>query len=412
MTDRQIAIHVNTLSKKFCSNSKKSLLYGLLDISKNALALNRNVPLLRKDEFWALDAISLDIKKGETFGIIGQNGAGKSVLIKLLCGIFNPNQGTIDVDGTMCSLNEIGVGFHYHLTGRENIFIHGTILGISKKDLTLRIDDIVRFAELEDAVDMPLQCYSQGMIMRLGFSIALHCTHASIFLFDEILGIGDLSFQIKCFRALSSIRAQGKTVVIVSHNLQHIKDFCARVLWLDNGKTQMLGDAHKVCDAYEKHIFSIAKETIMKRGATFKYNNNASIAQIELLDINNQPCTTYQVGDFFKLRIHYVCTDTILHPVFTVSISNVTGYEVISNYSNHDGHHFASLLGTGHIDFVIEKLPLCPSVYVCSVVFGERKTAEIFEWHEKCYLFTVSGNTKSYGLIDPFPQWFLHNPTH
>jgi lipopolysaccharide transport system ATP-binding protein len=412
MIDKKIAIHAHALSKKFCSNSKKSLLYNLLDISKNAFTFNHNTSFLRKDEFWALDKISLNIKKGEVFGIIGQNGAGKSILIKLLCGIFKPNQGIININGTMCSLNEVGVGFHYHLTGKENILVNGTILGISKKDLIQRIDDIVRFAELENVVDIPLQYYSKGMIMRLGFSIVFHCTHASIFLFDEILGVGDLSFQIKCFRALSNIRAQGKTVVIVSHNLQHIKDFCARVLWLNNGKMQMLGDAHKVCDAYEKHILTISNKTLAKKGSIFKYNNNASITQVELLDINNQPCDTYQVADLLKLRIHYLCIESILQPVFIVSIFNAAGYEVISNYSSHDGYYFPSLLGTGYVDFVIKKLSLHPSIYVCSIIFGERKTAEILEWHEKCCFFTVSGNAKSYGIINPFPQWFLYNTTH
>lgn len=201
------------------------------------------------EEFWALKGISFEVEKGEVMGIIGRNGAGKSTLLKIISGILKPTEGSVQLKGNIVPMLELGSGFDYDLTGRENIFLNGSILGYSERFLKGKFDEIVEFAELDKFIDVPIRNYSSGMLMRLAFSIAT-VVEPDILIVDEILAVGDEAFQSKSKARMLELMGGGTTVLFVSHNLDQIREICNRVIWLDEGKIKMEGETQQVCDAY------------------------------------------------------------------------------------------------------------------------------------------------------------------
>ena len=207
---------------------------------------------LRYEEFIALRNISFNVNKGEVFGIVGLNGSGKSTLLKILSGIIKPTKGTVEVNGLIAPLIELGAGFDLDLTARENIFLNGSILGFYKKEIKLKFDEIVNFAEMKDFLDIPMKNYSSGMIARIGFSVAT-IVDPDILIIDEILSVGDFIFQQKCENRINNLIRNGITVIIVSHSLSQIERLCDRVMWLQNGKINMIGNTKEVCKAYSNN---------------------------------------------------------------------------------------------------------------------------------------------------------------
>ena len=205
---------------------------------------------IKYKEFWALKDVSFDVRKGEVLGIIGHNGAGKSTLLKVISGILKPTEGTLQVNGTIVPMLELGSGFDFELSGRENIFLNGAILGYSEKFLQDKYDEIVAFSELGEFIEAPLRSYSSGMVMRLAFSIAT-VVNPDILIVDEILAVGDAAFPEKSKKRMLELMGGGTTVLFVSHSLEQIREMCDRVLWLDHGRMRLCGDAQSVCDAYQ-----------------------------------------------------------------------------------------------------------------------------------------------------------------
>ncbi|MBR4611005.1 MAG: ABC transporter ATP-binding protein [Erysipelotrichaceae bacterium] len=206
---------------------------------------------LKFNEFLALDHVSFNLEKGKTLGLIGKNGAGKSTTLKLISGILKPTEGTIRTYGNIVPMLELGAGFDLELTGKENIYLNGAILGYSKEYLESKYDEIVDFAEIRDFVDMPIRNYSSGMMARLAFSIA-SVVQPEILIVDEILAVGDVAFQEKSFNRMKELMSGGATVLFVSHDLEKIEEMCDKVIWLDHGKVVMFGDTDEVCSAYRK----------------------------------------------------------------------------------------------------------------------------------------------------------------
>lgn len=206
---------------------------------------------IRYDEFWALRHVSFEVNKGEVLGIIGHNGAGKSTLLKVISGILKPTEGSVRVNGTIVPMLELGSGFDYDLTGRENIFLNGAILGYSEEFLKSKYEEIVAFSELGQFIDIPLRNYSSGMVMRLAFSVATVVT-PDILIVDEILSVGDAQFQKKSKKRMLELMSGGTTVLFVSHSLEQIREMCDKVLWLDHGEMRMFGLVQEVCNEYEK----------------------------------------------------------------------------------------------------------------------------------------------------------------
>src|SRR6185436_8214001 len=216
-----------------------------------ARLLRREV--IPREEFWALKDITFSLKRGEVLGLVGPNGAGKSTLLKILSRVTVPTSGSFVVNGRLGALIEIGAGFHPELTGRENIALNGVILGMSRKEIQSKFDRIVAFAELERFIDTPIKHYSSGMQMRLGFAVAAH-TDPDILLIDEILAVGDASFQAKCLNKLAELKEEDKTIILVSHNLTTITEHSKRVLWLDHGTVRMIGEPDAVVDSFLQHV--------------------------------------------------------------------------------------------------------------------------------------------------------------
>ena len=248
-TSDGVAIRVDHVSKKFCRNLRKSMRYGMQDIGRNLLRMGTKPDKLRKDEFWAVDNVSFELHRGETLGIIGANGSGKSTILKMLNGIYMPDKGRIEINGRMGALIEIGAGFHPMLTGRDNIYVNGAILGMSKEEMDEKFNDIVEFADIGDFIDTPVKHYSSGMYIRLGFSVAAHC-EPEILLVDEVLAVGDITFQARCFNKINNLVEAGTTIVLVSHDLHRIRQYCKRTLFTNNGKTLFIGETAEACRQY------------------------------------------------------------------------------------------------------------------------------------------------------------------
>lgn len=240
MEDNKYAIEVNDVYKTF------NVYYDRTNTLKERIIMRKKEG---KEVREILKGINLKIKKGEVVGLIGVNGSGKSTLLKLMTKIIYPNKGTIKTNGKLTSLLELGAGFHPDFSGRENIYFNASIFGLTKKDIDSRINQIIEFSELQNFIDNPVRTYSSGMYMRLAFSVAIN-VDADILLIDEILSVGDQHFQEKCFKKIEELKAQGKTIVFVTHGMDSVKRFCTRAVWLHQGKIKMDGDTNTVVEEY------------------------------------------------------------------------------------------------------------------------------------------------------------------
>lgn len=244
------AISFRKVGKKFCRNLKRSLFYGFLDVTRIFAGVPPDTARLRKDEFWALSDLSFQVRKGDSLGIIGANGSGKSTMLRLVSGIYTPDQGKVTVNGKVGSLITLGAGFHPHFTGGENIYFNGTLLGLTRSEIRERYADIVKFADIGEFIDAPVSTYSTGMRMRLGFAIAIH-TRPDILLVDEILAVGDVNFIKNSYDRIESMVAeQGVTAVVVSHNIGMVQRLCRKTLVLDRGRMVFCGDTKEAVSKY------------------------------------------------------------------------------------------------------------------------------------------------------------------
>ena len=259
-----VVITVEGVSKKFCRSLRRSMIYGAKDVALDLLGIHRTSNGLRPDEFWALDGVSFDVKRGECLGLIGPNGAGKSTLLKMLTGLMLPGKGTIRVRGHMGALLELGAGFHPMLTGRENIYLAGAILGLSKKQIENKFREIVDFAELWEFIDSPVKHYSSGMYLRLGFAVAVHA-EPEILLVDEALAVGDVLFQTKCYAKLREFKERRTTIIFVTHSLDLVTSHCSRAVLLDRGALVCEDTPKAVVDQYNRLI---ALKSALPQGGT------------------------------------------------------------------------------------------------------------------------------------------------
>lgn len=308
MTDN-LAIKAANISKKYCKSLKHTMMYGIGDIAKNAIGLSSNSSYLREGEFWALDDVSFEVNKGETIGIIGANGSGKSTLLKLLNGIFMPDKGRIEITGRVGALIEVGAGFHPMLTGRENIYVNGSILGMSKKEIDKKFDEIVDFAGISDFIDAPVKHYSSGMYVRLGFAVAVHC-EPDILLVDEVLAVGDAKYQVKCFRKFEEFKKMNRTILFVTHSAEQIVRHCDRAILINDGAIISGGNPSDVSNRYMDLLFGKGTEGSISETCEHQVSvsNNLDIKDVlseEIKRFIEEPC----VGDKFSFRKSYSKTE-------------------------------------------------------------------------------------------------------
>lgn len=252
-------VSVEGVSKKFCRSLKRSLLYGLRDIGSELSGTSRHSDVLRPGEFWALNGLSFELRRGEALGLVGPNGAGKSTLLRLISGLIKPDAGALRVRGRVAPLIALGAGFNPILTGRENVYVNMSILGLSKKEIDAKFDEVVDFAEIGDALSAPVQTYSSGMAARLGFACAV-LTDPDVLLVDEVLSVGDMKFRMKCLRHMGKLLERGTCFILVSHNPHAILTVCPRAVYLSHGKVVAEGETSSVLSLYERDTFGTSFE--------------------------------------------------------------------------------------------------------------------------------------------------------
>ena len=318
----------------------------------------------RYEEFWALDDVSFDVDHGATLGIIGSNGSGKSTMLKCLTGIYRPDRGSVSVNGNVAALLELGAGFHVELSGRENVYLNGAILGMSKADVERQFDSIVEFAGLERFIDTPVKNYSSGMTIRLGFSIAAH-VEPEILLIDEVLTVGDQSFQRKSSEKIEEFRREGRTIVVVSHSLPAVQQLCKEVVWLEKGKLKMRGPAADVIAAYtgESYTQHTAKDADFRE----RWGTDAvRIDNVQLLGANDQPTERVESNGPVTIRIRLTPQKSVPSCIVKVTVTKLDGDVVWSATSLRSG---AALSGSAPsaVNVAIPHLPLLEGTYYLTV---------------------------------------------
>ena len=357
------AIEVHDLTKKF-------RLYH--DRNQSLKATMMRGRRSRYEEFLAVDDVSVDIRAGETFGFIGRNGSGKSTLLKVLARIYRPDAGTVQVNGKLSALLELGAGFHPELSGRENVYLNGSILGLAKKELDRRFDEIVDFAELHQFIDMPVKNYSSGMYVRLGFSVAIN-VDPDVLIVDEVLAVGDELFQRKCTAKFAELRQAGTTIVLVSHSLAAMRSMCDRAMWLDKGICRSVGPSGDVIDAY---LAAMLPEDAVEAGGGVRWGTGeARITDVLLLNGDGSSTHVVRGGDPLSLQIAWEADEEVPEPVFSIVIYTTDGVVLAVPNTRDAGLVPATIDGKGTATFRIESMPLLPNTYEVSVALTDRTAA-------------------------------------
>src|SRR5215472_3270299 len=332
------------------------------------------------ESIWALRDVSFDVEEGEVVGIVGRNGAGKSTLLKVLSKITYPTLGEIKVNGRVASLLEVGTGFHDELTGRENIYLNGSILGMKKREVEQRFDAIVAFSGVEQFIDTPIKRYSSGMRLRLGFAVAAHL-EPDVLIVDEVLAVGDAGFQKKCIQTMEGLRKSGRTVLFVSHNLAAVENLCSRGIWIDAGKVRMDGTAKQVITSY---MGSFAGEQVsgsdLSESESRLGSGEIRYTRLEYLAPDGTPCVMTRSGDPLTIRFHYRVEKPIRDPSFGLRL--FTGMGTLITEFGHwmHGIHIPKVdPGEGHIDVEIDSLNLTPGQYTLSLWITGQEGKPIYD---------------------------------
>jgi len=360
-------IEINSLCKSYRIGKRQhdlSLREQLVEFAMNPLSIGSD----ESEVIWALQDVSFHADEGDVIGIIGRNGAGKSTLLKILSRITYPTSGEVKVRGRIASLLEVGTGFHDELTGRENIYLNGSILGMKKREVERHFDAIVEFSGVEQFIDTPIKRYSSGMRLRLGFAVAAHL-EPDVLVVDEVLAVGDASFQKKCIKAMDGLRSSGRTVFFVSHNLAAVENLCSRGIWIDAGKIRMDGGAKEVIVAY---MGSFAGEQVSGSDLRTAENRLGSgeirYTRLEYLSPDGTPCAMIRSGDALILRFHYHAQKTIRDPSFGFRLFTEMGTLITeTNHLLHGIHIPKVEFGDGYIELEIDSLNLVPGRYSFSL---------------------------------------------
>jgi len=371
--------------------------------------------------------LDLAVPKGITLGIIGRNGSGKTTLLKLISGILMPDRGSVEVNGRVSALLELGIGFHPLFSGRENIYLNGTILGLSRKEIRERYQEIVRFAELEDYIDYPVRTYSSGMYMRLAFSIATHLD-PDILLIDEILAVGDEYFIKKCYDRLADFQRQNKTIIIVSHDLATIERLCEEVIWLDNGCLKERGHPRRVIDSYRQQILALHEDSLKKHQVTtppaaspppteegpdqlrnrlYRWGSmEVEIVGVRFLDQDNQERFVYCQGEPMTIELSYRVNRPIQEPVFGFAIYTTDGIRCYGTNTMIEGIDIPHLYRDGQIKILLKALELIEGTYQVDVAVHGRDGYP-YDYQARLYSFMVKSDRRDLGIYRMPHQWVI-----
>jgi len=336
---------------------------------------------LKQKEFWAVKDLSFSLKRGESMGIIGPNGSGKSTTLKLLSGILRPERGTYSVKGRLSALIEVGAGFHPDLTGRENVFLNGSILGMTRKEVQSKFADIVDFAGVGEFIDTPVKRYSSGMAVRLGFAVAAFI-EPDVLLVDEVLAVGDTEFRNRCHNRMTQMLNKGVTMILVSHNLEEVRNLCDRTMMLFKGEKLVEGPTQKVVEEYHARVVEMIKIDQAKdaaRDGVTKTNDAVEITRVEFIDKTGLITDTHLTGEPMTIRVHYNSTRRVERPQVGIDVDWAAEDQLATCFdTRQDGTTLGSIaIGRGHVDCKIGPLLMVPNVYSVNVRFVDADSETI-----------------------------------
>jgi lipopolysaccharide transport system ATP-binding protein len=370
------------------------------------------------EDFWALRDVSISITKGCTYGLIGHNGSGKSTLLRLMAGIHPPTSGAVRTQGRISALLELGAGFHPELSGRENIYLNGSILGLTRREINAVLGEIIEFSGLEDFVDSPVKHYSSGMYVRLGFAIAVH-VNPDILMIDEVIAVGDEEFQRRCFDHLYKLRREGVTIVMVSHSAPLMEQMCDEVSWLDHGRLQMTGSASEVVRAYLDHVNTAQNERLAEASTEPERmlgdssrrwgTREVEVLGFELLDASGNVLTAARAGDALTIRIRYRAKNPVAQPVFGLGFTTESGVRVAGPNTRFAGVDTGLVHGEGYVDYVTDRLALMPGTWHLSVAVVDETMLHTYDHLDQMYQFHVQpgSSPERFGLVDLHGRWHV-----
>jgi lipopolysaccharide transport system ATP-binding protein len=410
---------------------------SIVDVSKK-FSLSRDRPSSIKEallggrrsndtDFWALRNVSFDIPKGSFYGIIGHNGSGKSTLLRLCAGIHKPTSGRIDVDGRVSALLELGSGFHPDLTGRENVFLNGAMLGLGKKQMAAAIDEIAEFSGIGDFIDAPVKVYSSGMHVRLGFAIAVH-VEPEILLVDEVLAVGDEEFQRKCFDHIYSLRRKGTTIVLVSHDAGTMETLCDEVAWLDHGELQQSGSPTGTIEAYLNKVNAQENERLSEEieaateaeptvlavdDAHRRGSGEIRVTKVTYHDVDGSPRQSAGSGDPLIIRLWYTAASTVRHPVFGIGIYHENGTHLAGPNNKLAGVEQPIIEpGSGFLDIEVDRMTLLPGMYFITTGVYSADVLHCFDSWDRAHKMPVQpgSSIERHGMLELPNRWTTARP--
>lgn len=390
-----VAIAVHEVSKKF------RLYHERNQYLKTALLRGKRA---RYEDFWAVDNVSFEVESGSTFGIVGANGSGKSTLLKCVAGILFPEKGTITNRGRTAALLELGSGFHPDLSGRENIFLNGALLGLTRGELSKKFDEIVDFAGLDDFIDTPVKNYSSGMAVRLGFAVAIN-VDPDILIIDEVLAVGDASFQQKCYQKIESFRRDGKTILFVSHGMSDVTNLCSQVLWLEKGRARAIGRSIDVASDYLGASHNTIHKTNETSGERWG-NNEYTIDRVEILGSNGEVTDLVHTSQAMTVRIHYQKNAAVKDVIAGLRINHLHGTQVFATNSRRRDTSLGDFGSTGYVDLHIPQVPMLSGTYQISVDLSDSSELYTYDHWGQCATFDVlQGHVQDEGLVTIESYW-------
>ncbi len=386
-----VAIRLQGISKRY---NRQRAWYGSLR-EQVSTWVDRLRPGARRvdDGVWALRDVTVDIESGESVGLIGHNGAGKSTLLKILSRVTAPTSGSYSTRGRVGALIEVGAGFHPELTGRDNVYLNGAILGMRRKEIDAKFDRIVSFAEVESYIDTPLKYYSSGMEVRLGFSVAAH-VDPDILLVDEVLAVGDASFQAKCLNKLAELREQAKTIVLVSHNMASILQHSKRVLWMDGGRLRAYGDPDAVVSQYlravHEQLAANDPRDAISRAMTDE-DRPIRIESVALCDLYGRPRPVFETGGPACIDIRYSVQRPVPDPVFEVTFNDANGYSLGGITTRFDGLKVDTSDPQGCVRLVLRPVLFVKGYYVVNVHIRDQHIQRYHDHKKRAAVMVVEG---------------------
>lgn len=400
-----------------------------------------------EETFLAVDRLSLAVPAGCAFGVIGRNGSGKSTTLKLIAGITKPTSGRVRISGRISALIELGAGFHPEISGRENVFVNGVMLGLTKREIARRFDEIVEFAELEAFIDAPVKTYSSGMYMRLGFAVAVH-VDPDVLLVDEVLAVGDEAFSLKCLDKFAEYKRRGKTIILVTHGLGMVERFCDEALWIDRGAERALGDPRRVVQAYVSQVEKAEERTLaasdrrmqeaarkgedavaasggatpggaipgaaaqtpadqqadMFRAAPGRWGDGPVTIEAVVLEGDDGPAHLFPSGARMAVRMRIAAPAAVTDFVFGVSIFNAEGVCCYGTNTDIERMTPETMTGAGEVVFTIDRLDLVEGTYKLDVA-AHRHDGAPYDYHRLLHTFRVKSRTKDAGIYRPAHSW-------